>query len=38
MWFVLTYKWTLAIKCRITMLQSTDPKKLDNKEVPREEA
>jgi hypothetical protein len=28
------YKWTLAIKCRIIMLQSTDPKKLGNKECP----
>jgi hypothetical protein len=27
-----TYNWILAIKYRITMLQSTDPKKLSNKE------
>ena len=30
------YKWTLAIKCRITILQSTDLKKLGSMEVPRE--
>ena len=30
--YVLTYNWTLAIKCRTTMLQSTKPKKLGNKE------
>ena len=34
-WYVFTYKWILAIKTRITMLQSTDPKKLSNKEGPR---
>ena len=28
------YKWTLAIKYKIIMLQSTDPKKLGNKECP----
>ena len=27
-WYVLTYKWILAIKYRILRLQSTDPKKL----------
>jgi hypothetical protein len=27
-----TYNWALTIKCRTTMLQSTDPKKLCNKE------
>ena len=32
---VLTYKWILAIKCRITMLYSTDTRKLSNKEGPR---
>ena len=32
----LTYNWILAIKCRITMLQCTDPQNLDNK-VPRED-
>ena len=37
-WYVLTYKWTLAIKGRITMLQSIDPKKLSNKEILREDA
>jgi hypothetical protein len=31
-WYIFTYKWTLAIKYRITLLQSTDPKKLRNKE------
>jgi hypothetical protein len=31
---VFTYKWILAIKYRITMVQSTDPKKLRNKEDP----
>ena len=31
-----TYNWALTIKCRTTMLQSTDPKKLGNKEVPKE--
>ena len=35
---VVTYKWTLAIKYRTIMQQSTDPEKLDNKEVPREDA
>ena len=37
-WYILTYKWTLAIKYRTTTLQSTDPKKLSNKEGPREDA
>ena len=37
-WNVLPYKWTIAIKNRITMLQSTDPKKPNNKEGPREDA
>jgi hypothetical protein len=36
-WYVLTYKWTVAIECRIIMLQSTDPKKLGNKEGSRED-
>ena len=35
-WYALTYKWALAIKCKKTMQQSTEPKKLGNKEVPRE--
>ena len=35
--YVLTYKWILAVKYRINMLQSTDSKKLSNKEGPREE-
>jgi hypothetical protein len=30
-WHTLTYKWKLAIKYRIAMLQPTDPKKLSNK-------
>jgi hypothetical protein len=34
---ILTDKWTLAIKYRIPMLQSTDPKKLSNSEGPRED-
>ena len=29
--YVLTYKWTLAIKCRRIMLQLIEPKKLSNK-------
>lgn len=29
--YVLTYKWKLATKYRITMPQTTDPKKLSNK-------
>jgi hypothetical protein len=37
-WYVLTYKWTLDMKSRINTLQSTDPKKLNNKEGPREDA
>ena len=35
--YELTYQWTLAIKCRTVMLQPTDPRKLGNKEVPRED-
>jgi hypothetical protein len=35
--YVLTYKWILAVKYRINMLQSIDSKKLSNKEGPREE-
>jgi hypothetical protein len=31
-WYVLTYKWILPIKYRITMLCSTNPKKLNKKE------
>ena len=31
--YVLTYNLTLAIKFRITVLKSTDPKKLGNKEA-----
>jgi hypothetical protein len=34
----LTYKRTLALKFRITMLHSTDQKKLGNQEGPRKEA
>lgn len=36
-WYVLSEKWTLAIRYRIPMLQSTDPQKL-NKEGTREDA
>lgn len=36
-WHLLTYKWTLAISYRINMLQYLDPKKLSNKEGPRED-
>lgn len=36
-WYVLAEKWTLAIRYRIPMLQSTDPQKL-NKEGTREDA
>jgi hypothetical protein len=32
----MVYKWILAVKYRITMLQSTDQKKPNNKEGPRE--
>jgi hypothetical protein len=34
-WYVLIYTWVLAIKSRITMLQSPDPRKLNSKECPR---
>ena len=37
-WYVLTYKWILAIKYRITILQSIDPKKPNNKKGPRKDA
>ena len=30
-WYVLTYKWMLVIKYRLTMPQITNPKKLSNK-------
>ena len=33
-----TYKWTLAIKYRIPMLYSTDPKKLNKKEDSNKDA
>jgi hypothetical protein len=36
--YVLTYKWILTIKDRITTLQSTDARKPRNEEGPREEA
>jgi hypothetical protein len=36
MWYVYTYKWILAIKYRITMLEFTYPEKLSNKEDSRE--
>jgi hypothetical protein len=35
--YVLTYNWTLAIKCRTTTLQSIDPKTWGNKEAPSED-
>jgi hypothetical protein len=35
--YVLTDKWVLAIKYRIPMLYSTDPKKLNKKEAPRKD-
>ena len=34
-WYVLTDKWILAIKYRIPMIHSTDPKKLNKKEFQR---
>jgi hypothetical protein len=34
-WYVLTYKWILAVKQRLTMLQPLDPKKLSNNERSR---
>ena len=34
--YVFTYKWTSAIKYRITTLQYINPKKLSSKGVPRE--
>jgi hypothetical protein len=34
-WCVLIYSWILSIMCRTIMLQSTDPKKLGNKELPK---
>jgi hypothetical protein len=37
LWNILTYKWTLTIMFRITVLQSIDSNKLDNKESPRED-
>ena len=30
-WYVLTYKWIFAIKYRILVLHSTDPKNLNKK-------
>jgi hypothetical protein len=35
---ILTYRWIVAIKYRITMVQSTDPKNESNKECPRADA
>ena len=35
---VLPYKWILAIQYRITILQYTDQRKLNNKEDPREDS
>jgi len=37
-WYVLIYKWILAIKYRVTILYSTYPKKVSNKEGPKEDA
>jgi hypothetical protein len=37
-WYVFTFSWTLAIKYRTTVLQYSNPKKLGNKEVPKENA
>jgi hypothetical protein len=37
-WYILTCKWILVIKYRITMLQSIDSKKPNNKEGPREDS
>ena len=37
-WYVLTDKWILAIMYRITMLQSTDPKKQSSREGPKKDA
>ena len=36
--YVHIYKWALAIQYRVTTLQSTDPKKLNNKDGPKEDA
>ena len=36
--YVLTYRWILAIKYKIPMLHSTDPKKLNKKEGTKEDA
>lgn len=33
-WYVIIYKWIVAVKQRITMLQSTDLEKLSNKDYP----
>ena len=35
-WCALTDKGTLALKHRISMLQSTDPEKLGDQQAPRE--
>jgi hypothetical protein len=37
-WYVLSYKWILAIKYRIPMLHSTDLKKLNKKESTNDDA
>lgn len=36
--YILTYEWISAIKSSITTPQSTDPKKPNNEEDPRENA
>jgi hypothetical protein len=37
-WYVLTDRWILAIKYRIPMLHSTEPKKQNKKEGPSVDA
>jgi hypothetical protein len=37
-WYILNYKWILAIKYSIPMLYSTDPMKLNKKEGPSKHA
>ena len=37
-WYLLTYQWILAINYRMSALNSTDPKKFNNKESPKEDA
>ena len=37
-WYVLTYKWILAMMYKMPMLYSMDPKKLKRKKSPNEGA